>query len=136
EGVNLGRRRQTRVLTLGAVKNGLKIGKSLSVNLSRVDLHLRRRSVGDTSDRTDRCRGSRNLPAERRRLRRVVDRGTSLLRRSRRSTIDQVQLVAVGVTLNVVSEQRTVSEAERLARLLTELKARKDRKSVVEGRMV
>src|SRR5690606_20218183 len=63
-------------------------------------------------------------PAERRRLRRVVDRGTSLLRRSRRSTIDQVQLVAVGVTLNVVSEQRTVSEAERLARLLTELKAR------------
>src|SRR5690606_5376322 len=117
---DLGRQRQTRIHTLRAVENLLEGGDVLRRLLRGVDRDESRRTVTIT----DRNRRRRDLVAERHRLRRLVDRGTSLLRRRRKGAVDKVDLVTIVSTNEIVTDQRTVREAEGTTGLLCDADAR------------
>src|SRR5690606_35585020 len=99
----------------GAVEHGLQSRQTVGVDLGGVDGDGRRRLE---ARHLDRSRG--DLPAEGDGLGRVVDRRVRLLRRSREGAVDQVQLVPVVGTVNVVADAGTVRQPEGLARLLTD----------------
>src|SRR5699024_9491592 len=71
-------------------------------------------------------RGGGNLPRERDGLRRIVNGSVRLLGRGRHSAIDDMQLVPVIISVDVVSEQRLVAHAELLTILLTDISALSD----------
>src|SRR5688500_14419837 len=83
------RRRQLRIGTRGAIKHVFKRTKSSGIHLGRIDDDLSSRLIATTS----RNWRSGDLPTERNRLGRVVNRGISLLGRGCSSSINKMNLV-------------------------------------------
>src|SRR5690606_146752 len=104
-----------RTCTVQNIRNGLHL--SITQN-RRVQSHRSGRlKIGVSgSNRNGLCR---KLPTKRDRLGRVVNRVVSLLRRGRRSTPDEVDLVTVVLTLGVVTDLGAVRQTELLTSLLT-----------------
>lgn len=115
------RKRETSLAGLRSPKDGLKSLESARIDLGGVDGQDRSRL--DTFDRDG---GRVDLPAEGDGLRRIVDGGVGLLRRSSLAAVDQVDLVAVGVTVGVVTLERAVGKTETATILLTGHDARGD----------
>ena len=96
-------------------QDGLEGREVRRVHLGRVDHQQRRRVEARDVDR-----GGRELPRERDRLGRVVDRGVGLLRRRRDGPVHEMDLVAGRGTLDVVADTSAVGQTERLTGLLAD----------------
>src|SRR5690606_26862271 len=112
---DLGRQRQTGVRTNRTVESLLERRQTSLRHLGGVDGERGR----GLELLTGVDRGGADLPAEGDRLGRVVDGVVRLLRRSREGAVDQMQLVPVVRTIDIVTDTSTVRKTEGLTSLLT-----------------